>query len=268
MSLPMISAVISSYNHGRYIRETIDCLLAQNYSPLEILVMDGASTDGTVEILKSYGDKIRWVSEKDKGQADALIKGFAKARGEIIAWINSDDLYDEGALTAVGNYFASHPQCRWLYGRANIVDEQGREIRKWVTAYKNFFCRRYSYGSLLVQNFICAQAVFFRRSVLAEIGSLDAELGVCIDYEFWLRLGKHYPPAFIDQNLGKFRLHPGGITMGKSKQLFETDYRCAKKYSGGRRWVLVLHKLFYYAVITQYAILGLLYRQKPSSSSD
>ncbi len=258
VSLPSISAVLPTYNQAGYIRQALDSVLMQNYPNLEIIVVDGLSTDGTVDILKSYGDKIRWISEKDKNQTDALNKGFRMATGEIIAWLNTDDLYDEGALLTAGRYFADHPKCMWVYGRCTIIDHTGKEIRKWVTAYKNIFCRRYSYNSLLAQNFISQMGVFFRRKVLQETGELDVSLRNGMDYDFWLRLGKLYRPAFIDQNFGKFRLHLDSKTLKDSKNLFDNDYACAKKYAAGKPFIIFLHKLFHIFILTHYGILRMI----------
>jgi glycosyltransferase involved in cell wall biosynthesis len=253
---PMISAVLPSYNQVKYVSLAINSILAQNYPNLEIIVVDGASADGTVEILKSYGSKIRWVSEKDKNQSDALNKGFRMAKGEIIAWLNTDDLYEDGALKTIGRYFAEHPDCIWLYGRCINIDQNGDQIQKWVTDYKDFFCRRYSYTSLLIQNFISQMAVFFRRSVLQEIGEIDVSLRNGMDYDFWLRLGRRHKPAFIDQNLGKFRIHLDSKTIKESKNLFDNDYLCAKKYAAGKWWIIFLHKIFHITILSYYSILG------------
>ncbi|HCM42927.1 MAG TPA: glycosyltransferase [Candidatus Omnitrophica bacterium] len=260
LSLPMISAVMPTFNQAPYIRQAIDSILNQNYPHLEIIVVDGQSTDGTVDILKSYGDKIKWISEKDKNQTDALNKGFRMAGGEIIAWLNTDDLYEQKTLMTIGKYFRQHADCQWLYGRCTIIDQDSREIRKWVTAYKNFFCRRYSYESLLIQNFISQMAVFFKRSVIQEIGELDDTLRNGMDYDFWLRIGKVYRPHFIDQNLGMFRLHLDSKTLKESKNLFDNDYLCAKKYAQGRWWIIFLHKIFHIAILTHYAFIGFLVR--------
>lgn len=255
-SLPMISAVMPTYNQGAYIRLALESIFSQNYPKLEVIVVDGMSTDNTIEILKSYGDRIRWISEKDKNQSDALNKGFAMARGEIIAWLNSDDLYDEGAFLTVGRYFAEHPDVMWLYGRAIIIDEEGEEIRRWVTNYKNFFLPRYRYSGLLIQNTLSQMAVFFRRRVVEEVGLLDVGLHNAMDYDYWLRLGKRYKPAYLDQNFGKFRLHTGSKTIKQSRDLFDSDYACAKKYGAGRPHLIFLHKIFHFLVMILYPCLS------------
>lgn len=255
-TLPLISAVMPSYNQAGFIREALDSILSQDYPNLEVIVVDGQSTDGTIDILKSYGDRIRWVSEKDKNQSDALNKGFKMAKGEIIAWLNSDDAYDMNVFPVIGRYFAEHPDCMWLYGRCIIINEHSREIRKWVTAYKNFFLPRYSYDLLLVQNVLSQMAIFFRRQALEETGPLDVNLRNAMDYDFWLRLGQRYKPHYIDQNFGKFRLHTGSKTIYDVRDLFDSDYACAKKYGKGRPHLVFLHKLFHLGVTSLYPLLA------------
>lgn len=253
---PMISAVMPSYNQAKYLREALDSILSQNYPNLEVIVMDGGSTDGSVDILKSYGEKISWVSEKDKSQSDAINKGLKKARGDIIAWLNSDDVYFEGAFLAIGRYFAQHADVMWLFGRAIIIDQDSREIRRWVTRYKNFFLPRYSYDSLLAQNYISQMAVFFRREAVNEIGYIDESLQFAMDYDYWLRMGAKYKPAYLPQYFGKFRLHNASKTIADSKLSFDSDFSTARKYSGGKWHLILFHKIFHLCIIVLYPLLA------------
>ena len=170
MKLPSMSFVTPSFNQAAYIERTIEAVLGQGYPGLEYQVMDGGSSDGTVEILRRYEGRLRFVSEQDGGQGAAVNEGIRRTSGEIIGWINSDDFYVDGALQVVGRYFAEHPEVEWLYGRCPIVDKAGRVQKGWITNYKEFWMRRYSYRRLLIENFISQPAVFFRRRLFERVG--------------------------------------------------------------------------------------------------
>jgi len=253
-----ISAIVPSYNQAGFIRETLDSILSQGYPHLEVIVVDGLSTDGTQDVLAGYGDRIQWISEKDAGQSDALNKGLRKATGDIIAWLNSDDTYEPGAFLTVAQYFSDHTDCQWLFGKCRIMDVSGKEIRKWVTAYKNFFLRRYSYDRLLIQNTISQMATFFRKSAAVEAGYINAGHDFAMDYDLWLRLGRKYKPAFIDRYLGRFRLHPSSKSTLSSHRIFSDDYAVAQKYGSGKKHLLFLHTLFHVAISLLYPVLHIL----------
>src|SRR3990172_9062122 len=145
-----ISIVIPSYNKASFIKQTLESIVTQNYPNLEVIIQDGGSTDGSVEIIRKYAQKypkmISWVSKKDKGQVDAINKGLKKATGEILTFINADDVYEEGAVRTVGEYFYDNPKTLWLAGKGKVINEKGDEISKWVTAYKNFLLHLNSYN--------------------------------------------------------------------------------------------------------------------------
>src|SRR5665648_525607 len=164
--LPQITVITPSYNQGDFIDQTIQSVLSQNYPDLQYLVMDGGSTDQTVDILKQYDQQFFWVSERDRGQSDALNKGLRMATGEVVCFLNSDDLYEPGALFQVGKFFADHPEAAWLTGKCRVVDPMGVEIRRPITAYKNFWLRSKSYRALLVLDYISQPATFWRREVI------------------------------------------------------------------------------------------------------
>lgn len=231
--LPKITIITPSYNQGQFIEKTILSVLSQNYPNLEYIVMDGGSTDGTVEILKKYSNKLIWFSEKDKGQSEAINKGFKMAKGEIIGFLNSDDLLLPGTLEKIAGIFLVNPDCIWLTGKCKVIDEKGKEIRSLITSYKNFWLRHYSYQKLLILNFISQPATFWRRSLIfdSRIGFFDERLDYSMDYDYWLRLGKYFPPNIIDDYLAKYRIHQtskGG--KGFLKQ-FWTEYEISKRYT-------------------------------------
>ncbi len=183
MLLPTISIVTPSFNHAPHIQATISSVLRQDYPNLQYLVMDGGSTDGTVDILKKYDSRLRWISRPDRGQADAINQGFAQTTGEILGWLNSDDLYAPGALAAVGDFFAAHPEAIVVYGNADFVDVRGDLIRRCAFVEPFNRHRLLHYSDFLVQ-----PATFFRRGAFEKVGGLDASLNWAMDYDLWLKL--------------------------------------------------------------------------------
>jgi glycosyltransferase involved in cell wall biosynthesis len=257
-----ISIVTPSFNQRRFIERTINSILGQNYPELELIVMDGGSTDGTIDILKKYGDRIIWRSEKDRGQSDAINKGLRLATGDIVAYLCSDDTYQPGALQKVAEFFQNNPQTKWVYGKCRMIDENDREIRKPITRYKNFMLRRYSYPKLLVENYISQPATFWRRSLLDELGFIDENEHLCMDYEYWLRLGQRYPAGVIDSYLANFRHYTTSKSGSRFTQQFRDELRVAKKYSIDRPGIQLLHKLNYYKIVGAYRLIGALQRKK------
>ena len=230
-----ISVITPSYNHAEFIGRTIESVQSQRGDfELEHIVVDGGSDDGTIEILKHYGDAVRWVSEPDNGQADALNKGLAMATGDVIGWLNSDDLYEPGALAAAADIFNAEPQTQWLYGKVHIIDPRGREIRKWITAYKNLRMRRYKYAKLLAENWICQMSVFWRRSAGEQVGPFRTDLHWCMDYDYWLRLGARRPGRFVDKYLGAFRWYPASKSGAGFVRQFREELAVAAEAAAGR----------------------------------
>jgi glycosyltransferase involved in cell wall biosynthesis len=179
-----LSFVIPTRNQARFIRRCIDGCVAQGIEDSEIIVVDGLSTDGTQQILEAYGDRIRWTSERDSGQADAVNKGIAAARGDVIAWINSDDAYaSPGAIAPLLRRFEAEPEVDVIYGEALVVDDQGKEIRPYVT-----YDVRSPAALLMAPQGPSQPATLFRRAVFARAGGLRTDLHLALDYELWLRL--------------------------------------------------------------------------------
>ena len=179
---PLVSIVTPSYNQAAYLEQTITSVLEQDYSRLEYFVVDGASTDGSVEIIKKYTDKLAfWVSEKDSGQAEAINKGFSRATGEIVAWLNSDDYYFPETISAVVKVFQENPDAVLVYGNVLAVDEHGQATNLL------------KYNQLTLEDLLCFQiigqpAVFFRREALEKAGNLDTTYHCFLDHHLWLRI--------------------------------------------------------------------------------
>ena len=248
-----ISIITPSLNQARFIERTIDSVLNQDVDfPVEYIVIDGCSTDGTIEVLRRYNGKIRVVSEPDRGMADALNKGVLMCTGEIIGWLNSDDTYLPGSLQKALSYFEHNPDCLWLYGNCHIVDDHDRKIRKWITAYKNRLSRKFSFKRLLIENFISQPAVFMRRKTLEEAGFIDQDLPTAMDYDLWLRLAKLGQPGYIDDYLACFRVHKDSISSMNYKDQFEEQYRIHKKYDQNPH-LLLLHRIIIRLIVFIYS---------------
>jgi glycosyltransferase involved in cell wall biosynthesis len=257
MTLPSLSIITPSYQQAEFIEQTIRSVLDQNYQPLEYLVMDGGSKDGTVEILKKYGDRLQWVSEKDGGQAAALNAGFARTHGEIVGWINSDDAYAPGAFAAVAEFFAAHPDVEWVFGRCPIIDRAGQIHKGWITRYKEFWMRRYSHRRFLIENFLSQPAIFFRRRLLEKVGPLDESYHCAMDYHLFARMGEVARPAFLDRELAYFRSYGINKMSAQYRISFAEELDAAKRVTDGRHPVLMfLHEINRVKLVVAYDILG------------
>jgi len=185
MSGVRLSFVIPTRNQARFIAECIDGCLAQNIPESEVLVIDGASTDNTREVLASYGDRIRWISEPDRGQSDAINKGIRLARGELIAWINSDDYYaSPHAITTLLDAFEAEPEVDIAYGNGERVDERGTPIGP----YRARPIARVADIVIHPASFVLQPALMFRRKLFLDVGGVDESLHYTMDYELWIRL--------------------------------------------------------------------------------
>jgi glycosyltransferase involved in cell wall biosynthesis len=210
---PLVSIVTPSFNQGRFIRATIESVFAQDYPDIEYIVMDGGSSDSTAEIVAEYGDRLTWISEPDRGQAHAINKGFQRARGEIVAWINSDDILFPGAVSRAVAALADHPNAGAVYGEGSLMDEEGR-ITGRFPATEPFNLWRLVH----VWDYVLQQSVYFRKSVLEEVGYLDESLNWGLDWDLLIRIGCRYDLAYVPEQMGALR-----------------EYSDAKSFSGGRR---------------------------------
>jgi glycosyltransferase involved in cell wall biosynthesis len=260
--LPRITIVTPCLNGAATLPRALESVRAHSYcGKVEHVVVDGGSTDGTLEILQRAG--VRYVSEPDRGLSDAVNKGIRLAQGEIIGWLNADDVYLPGALEAVGHAFARNAEATWATGPCMIIDADGNEIRKAVTAYKSFFLRHYSYRLHLVQNFVSCPSTFVRRSAFERIGLLDERFAYSMDYDLWLRLGRLSPPLVLDQTLAAFRMAPGSLSMSGFERQFVEHAQNAREHGAGHPLAVLANRTTSRLIVLVYRLLRRL-RARPA----
>lgn len=257
-ALPKITVVTPSFNQAAFIGQTIESVLSQGYPDLEYIVMDGGSTDGTPDLLRQYSGRLTWISEPDRGQVHAINKGFRRATGAVLAFLNSDDLYEPGALLAVGRYFAAHPGSSWLTGRSRIIDGEGREIRRAITVYKNLWLRIANVRTLQITNYVSQMATFWRREAYERVGELDEGLHYVMDWDYWMRLGRHYRLSVIHRDLACFRMHAAsksGTSAAKAvaaaNAQFDEEIRIARRHTRSPL-LLALHRAHNALIVASY----------------
>lgn len=247
-----------SFNCVDYIERAIKSVIDQDYPNFDLFIKDGGSKDGTLEVIKFYAKKypkkIKWISKKDKGQTDAINYGIKKADGDILAWLNCDDMYKPDALIIVAKYFADNPDFMWAYGKCDIIDSDDKEIRSWITSYKNFWLKRYNYQILLILNFISQMGVFWRKEVHKQVGLPDPKQFYVMDYDYWLRLGRVYKPGFINKYIASFRIIPSSKSSTGFIKQFQDELVVAKKYTNNSI-IIFLHLLHIKLITLVYLML-------------
>jgi glycosyltransferase involved in cell wall biosynthesis len=226
--VPKISLVTPSLNQARFIRATIESVLSQGYPDLDYRVQDGGSTDGTLGVLREFEQRVAFVSEKDRGQAEAINRGLSKATGEVLGYLNSDDVLRPGSLTAVGEAFASDPELIFVWGRAAYLDEAGNTVSPYLV-------RPDAIGRLADACFIAQPAAFFRRKVWEEIGPFDESLHHTMDYDYWLRIAARYSQSrmrFLDRELAGCRMHADAKTVAGWTRALDEIFTLVKRHTG------------------------------------
>jgi glycosyltransferase involved in cell wall biosynthesis len=222
---PLVSVVTPSYNQGKYLRRTIESVLTQSYPNIELIVMDGGSTDDSIDILKGYGDRVIWVSERDRGQTHAINKGMQRARGDVLAYLNSDDVLLPGAIDKVVRYFAEHGDTKLVYGKAFYIDEDDRVTGEYKT-------EPYSFERLAEECIICQPATFWRRELAEEIGEFDERRSYVMDYDYWLRVAKSGARIdFFGEHLSCSRLYPETKTLSARRNIYREIIHCCWEHN-------------------------------------
>ena len=261
--LPSITVVTPCLNAAGTIGDCLASVRAQAYPRLEHVVVDGGSTDGTLELLRA-AEGIRYVSEPDDGRPDAANAGVGLSSGEVVGWLNADDRYEPGALTAVGEAFASHPEAMWVTGYCRIVGAGGRDIRRPITRYKNFLLRHYSYPLYLTQNFVADPATFVRRAALDEVGLLDPSYAISHDYDLWLRVGARWDPLVLRRYLASFTMVEGTLSMAGFERQFREHAEVARIHGRGHPLPLAANAVMSRLIPAVYRVLRL--RRRLSSA--
>lgn len=247
-----ISIITTNFNTKKYLEETIRSVLNQEGDfELEYIIIDGGSTDGSLEIIKKYKDKLKYISEKDTGQSNGINKGLKMATGDIVAFLNSDDLYLQGTLDKVAKYFRENPDCMWLTGYCRIIDDNGIIHKQFITKYKNICLRNFNLTNLLIEDPISQPATFWRRKLHDEVGFIDENLHFSMDQDLWARFAKRYKLHILPEYLAKFRFSSNTKTGANVEKTLQESKLVAKRYSNKKilliiQWLSNLKRIFVY----------------------
>lgn len=237
--LPLVSVITPSFNQAQYLEQTLLSVLEQDYPHLEYFVMDGGSTDGSVEIIQKHASRLAgWVSEKDKGQADAVNKGFSQATGEIVGWLNSDDLYYPGAISSAVKAFQEHPDASIVFSDVNSIDSQGK-------AFNRMSFGDWKLKDLMCFNIISQPGVFMRRAVLEEAGYLGLDYHYLLDVELWLRMAAIAEPYYVPNVVwSAARMHENAKNRAQALRFGPEAFRIAKWLCEDKRFYPLSAQIF------------------------
>ncbi|MBI9049648.1 MAG: glycosyltransferase [Anaerolineaceae bacterium] len=231
-----VTIVTPSFNQAKFLERTIQSVLNQDYDDLEYIIIDGGSDDGSVDIIRKYEDRLAyWISEKDLGQTDAINKGFAKASGEVLAWLNSDDTYEPGAIKEAVIYLEEHPEVGLLYGDGNFIDTENRIIGQFPSRQTDYQRLRNGYVH------ICQQSAFFRADLWRKVAPLDPSFYFAMDYDLWVRLANISEVKYVQKLWANFRLHGDTKTVAEDDRCWPEMVRVHRR-DGGSWFSLIMIK--------------------------
>lgn len=243
---PLISIIIPSFNKVRFIGKTLESIVSQDYQNYEVIIQDGGSTDGTLKIIekyaKKYSGRIHVESKKDKGQWDAINKGMRKAKGKILAFINADDVYKDGALAEIEKLYRLNIDALWFVGRGHVIDAKGEKIAVWPTRYKNLLLTINHQSLLLIVNYLMQPSVFITKKAWKRFGPFIGSKNFVMEYDLWLKIAKLKMPVVSKKYLSSFRIEPGTITKKYSDTLLKEDEKIIKRHTDSSL-ILFLHRL-------------------------
>ncbi len=254
-ALPPVTIVTPSFNQAPYLGETIESVLAQDYPRLEYIVVDGGSTDGSLDVIRHYAPRLaRWVSEPDLGQTDAINKGFGLAHGQILAWLNSDDTYRPGAVSEAVDFLLRHPEVGMVYGEAFYMDASGRVVARYPAGETDY--RRLRRGVATIPQ----QAMFFRARLWQMVGPLDPTFYYAMDYDLWVRIAALTPLAFRRRPWANFRLHDASKSLNAAYRCWPEMLRVHFR-EGGSRFSVIYAKYLVRRVVEPVMPLRLRWRR-------
>lgn len=251
MKDPLVSIITPSFNQGQFIEETLKSVASQTYKNYEHIIIDGGSTDNTIKILKKYKKiypyKIRWISEKDKGQSDAINKGLKMAKGEVLCYLNSDDVFYPYTLKIVTDFFNKNKNAFWVTGDYEVINEKSKRIRSFIPFYKKIWSIFPYKTTLLLCNFINQPSTFWKKEVFKKVGYFNVDYKYNMDFDYWIRIfNKGFKLFVLNKKLSKFRVHSKSIGGSQFDKQFNHMLFLIKKYSNNSFifWFNFIHYKF------------------------